>query len=137
MTSSRPISQLPWQVSREEFIAAAAEVGKSGACCMFVIDPAIPQSARSGYAALVIAYARANEPVCIFGDGSAALLIREGGLDSAQVVARRILDQMAKLSLEDTLRAGIALVGDEPNAALESSRAAAESGGPGSISIAG
>lgn len=137
VTSPQAISQLPWQVSREEFLAAAEEVGDGGACCMFVIDPAIPQSARSGYAALVIAYARADEPVCIFGDGSAALLIREGGIDSASVVAKRILEQMAKLSLEDTLRAGITAVGGDPGAALEASRAAAESGAPGSISVAG
>ena len=137
MTRPQPISQLPWQVSREEFLAAAGKVGDGGACCIFVIDPAIPQSARSGYAALVIAYARANEPVCIFADGSAALLIREGGTDSAKVVARRILEQMAKLSLENTLRAGITAVGGDPPAALEASRAAAESGAAGSISVAG
>jgi len=136
VTSPQPISQLPWQVSREDFIAAAREVREGGACCMFVIDPAIPQSARSGYAALVIAYARANEPVCIFADGSAALLIREGAVGSAQVVARRILDQMGKLSLEDTLRAGIAPLADDPTAAMEKSRAAAEAGEPGGIAVA-
>ena len=136
MSNARPISQLPWQVSRDEFLAAARDV-EEGACCMFVIDASIPQSARSGYAALVIAYARADEPVCIFADGSAALLIRSGGLSSAQVVARRILDQMRRLQLDDTLRAGITLVGSDPDAALEASRTVAESGGPGSISVAG
>ena len=137
MRNPQPISQLPWQVSREEFIAAARDVGDGGACCMFVIDPSIPQSARSGYAALVIAYARADEPVCIFSDGSAALLVREGGLDSAQVVARRILDQMRKLALEDTLRAGITVVGSDPDAALDASSAIAESGEAGNVSVAG
>ena len=53
-----------------------------GACCLFVIDEAIPASARSGYAALVIAYARANEPVTILEGGAAALLIRDGGVAS-------------------------------------------------------
>ena len=59
------ISQLPWAVAHDRFLKAAAAVTAEGACCLFVIDEAIPASARSGYAALVIAYARANEPVTI------------------------------------------------------------------------
>ena len=134
--ASQPISGLPWQVSRAEFIAAAHEVESGGACCMFVIDASIPQSARSGYAALVIAYARAEEPVCIFSDGSAALLIRDGGVDSARVVARRIFDQMRRLALEGTLRAGIAALDDDPAATLDAARAAAEAADAGGVSVA-
>ena len=63
MTDSRPIAQVPWQVTMDEFIRAADDVSEDGACCMFLIDESIPKSARSGYAALVIAYARASEPV--------------------------------------------------------------------------
>lgn len=136
MAGSQPVSHLPWQVSREEFVAAAEEVGPSGACCTFVIDASIPQSARSGYAALVIAYARAEEPVHIFMDGSAALLIREGGVESGQVVARRIFDQMRKLSLDGTLRAGIASLGSDPAGALNASRTAAETADAGGICVA-
>ncbi len=84
MTETQPISQLPWQVSPEEFMRAAAEISEGGACCMFVIDSSIPTSARSGYAALVIAYARADEPVCILEGGAAALLVRSGGVASAE-----------------------------------------------------
>ncbi|MBV8526811.1 MAG: hypothetical protein JOZ75_00700 [Candidatus Dormibacteraeota bacterium] len=134
--ASQPISGLPWQVSRAEFVAAAHEVETGGACCMFVIDASIPQAARSGYAALVIAYARAEEPVCIFSDGSAALLIRDGGVDSAQVVARRIFDQMKRLGLEGTMRAGIAALGAEPAAMLETARAAAEGAEAGGTAVA-
>lgn len=137
MAGSQPISHLPWQVSREEFVAEARDVGPDGACCTFVIDASIPQSARSGYAALVIAYARAEEPVYIFSDGSAALLIRDGGTESGEVVAKRIFEQMRRLSLEDTLRAGIALLGADPTAALDASRAAAEGAEAGTIAVAG
>jgi hypothetical protein len=136
MAGSQPVSHLPWQVSREEFISAADEVGAAGACCTFVIDSSIPRSARSGYAALVIAYARAEEPVYIFSDGSAALLIREGGVESGQVVARRIFEQMRKLSLEGTLRAGIALLRSDPEGALHASRSAAETADAGAIAVA-
>lgn len=134
--SSQPISGLPWQVSRTDFIAAAREVESGGACCMFVIDASIPQAARSGYAALVIAYARAEEPVCIFSDGSAALLIRDGGVESAQVVARRIFEQMKRLALEGTLRAGIAALDDDPAATLDAARAAAEGADAGGTAVA-
>lgn len=133
MSEFRSISQLPWQVTQDEFVEAARAVGDGGACCMFVIDDSIPQSARSGYAALVIAYARSDEPVCIQGDGSAALLIRDGGVASGRVVARRILDQMRRLALDETLRAGVAPIGDDPAGAMTASRQAAESGDPGTI----
>ena len=55
-----PISQLPWAIGHDRFVAAASAVTGEGACCLFVIDETIPASARSGYAALVIAYARAK-----------------------------------------------------------------------------
>ena len=129
----RPISQLPWQVQQDEFVRAAKDVGEGGACCMFVIDESIPKSARSGYAALVIAYARADEPVCILVDGSAALLVREGGVASGRVVAQRILDQMRRLSLDQTLRAGVVPIGDDPAAAIAAARSAAESADAGTI----
>ena len=137
MTDSRPIAQVPWQVSMDEFIRAADDVSEDGACCMFLIDESIPKSARSGYAALVIAYARASEPVCILDDGSAALLVRDGGIASGEIVARRILDQLHRLSLEQTLRAGVAPLGADAAGAVASARSAAASAQAGSIGTAG
>lgn len=135
MNESRPVSQVPWQVTMDEFIKAATAVTDGGACCMFVIDEAIPPSARTGYAALVIAYARSSEPVCILEDGSALLLVREGGTGSGEVVARRILDQMRRLSLEHTLRAGVAPLGADAAAAVAAARSAATSGAAGNVVV--
>ena len=42
-----PISQLPWAVGHDRFVAAAKAITGEGACCLFVIDEAIPASARS------------------------------------------------------------------------------------------
>ncbi|TMF14066.1 MAG: hypothetical protein E6I33_09965 [Chloroflexi bacterium] len=137
MSDSRPISQVPWQVTMDEFLRAAGEVTEGGACCMFLIDDSIPQAARTGYAALVIAYARAGEPVCILDDGSAALLVRDGGTVSGQVVARRVLDQMRRLSLDHTLRAGVAALGSDATAAVANAHSAAASGEAGSIVTSG
>jgi len=137
MTDSRPIAQVPWQVTMDEFVRAAGEVVDDGACCMFLIDESIPKSARSGYAALVIAYARASEPVCILSDGSAALLVRDGGTASGEIVARRVLDQLRRLSLDQTLRAGVAPLGVDTTDAVASARSAAASAEAGTIGIAG
>ncbi|TMB93185.1 MAG: hypothetical protein E6J45_00280 [Chloroflexi bacterium] len=133
VTDTQPISQLPWQVSSEEFMRAAAEISEGGACCMFVIDSSIPTSARSGYAALVIAYARADEPVCILEGGAAALLVRSGGVASAETVARRVFAQMRRLSLDSTLRAGVVALGQDPAATLSAARAAAEAAPAGEV----
>src|SRR6202022_3506790 len=105
MTESTPLSQLPWQVTRDEFLRSAAEVTSGGACCVFVIDDAIPKMARSGYAALVIAYGRA--------------------------VANRVLDQMRKLALDQTMRAGVASLGSDPSASMRAARDAATAGPAG------
>src|SRR6202035_3789982 len=126
MTDSTPLWQLPWQVTRDEFLRSAAEVTSGGACCVFVIDDAIPKLARSGYAALVIAYARADEPVCIL----------DGGTASGRAVAKRVLDQMRKLALDQTLRAGVAALGSDPSASMSAARAAAAAGPAGGISVA-
>ncbi|MBV8196141.1 MAG: hypothetical protein JOY80_11520 [Candidatus Dormibacteraeota bacterium] len=133
MSEYRPISQLPWQVTEDEFLEEARGVGPGGACCAFVIDVSIPQSARSGYAALVIAYARADEPVCIQPDGSAILLVRDGGADAGRVVARRILDQMRRLALDQTLHAAVVPIAADPATAMSDARAAAEAAAPGTI----
>src|ERR1700726_1792975 len=131
-----PISQLPWAIGHDRFLAAARAVTGDGACCLFVIDEAIPASARSGYAALVIAYARANEPVTILEGGAAALLIRDGGIASGQVAARRLLKQMSKLGLQETLRAGVAPLGGGVDEALVSARELASGAPAGEVAVA-
>jgi hypothetical protein len=132
-----PISQLPWAVGHDRFLAAAGAVTGEGACCLFVIDESIPASARSGYAALVIAYARANEPVTILEGGAAALLIREGGVTSGQVAARRLLKQMNRLGLQETLRAGVAPLRDGVADALVRARALAVAAPAGEVAVPG
>jgi hypothetical protein len=131
-----PISQLPWAVGHDRFLAAAGAVTGDGACCLFVIDEAIPASARSGYAALVIAYARANEPVTILEGGAAALLIRDGGVASGQVAARRLLQQMSRLGLQETLRAGVAPLGSGVIDALVRARELASGAPAGEVAVA-
>jgi hypothetical protein len=131
-----PISQLPWAVGHDRFLAAAGAVTGDGACCLFLIDKAIPASARSGYAALVIAYARANEPVTILEGGAAALLIRDGGVSSGQVAARRLLQQMSRLGLQETLRAGVAPLGGEVDGAIARARELAGQARAGEVAIA-
>jgi hypothetical protein len=129
------LSQLPWAVTRSEFERAAAEVEQDGAVCVFVIDDSIPKDARSGYAALVIAYARADEPVLILEDGGAALLIRDGGTAAGEVAARRVLNQMRRLALNRTLRAGVVSLAGDPDAAVRAARNAAENGSAGEVAL--
>lgn len=131
-----PISQLPWAVGHDRFLAAAQAVTGEGACCLFVIDELIPSSARAGYAALVIAYARANEPVTILEGGAAALLIRDGGVSSGQVAAQRLLTQMSKLGLRETLRAGVSPLGGAVDDALAAARALAAGAPAGEVAVA-
>jgi predicted ABC-type transport system involved in lysophospholipase L1 biosynthesis ATPase subunit len=130
-----PISQLPWAVGHDRFLSAAAAVTGGGACCLFVIDESIPAGARSGYAALVIAYARSNEPVTILEGGAAALLIRDGGVASGQVAARRLLKQMNRLGLQETLRAGVAPLIGGVDDAIAAARALAVGAPAGEVAV--
>ena len=130
------ISQLPWAVGHDRFLAAAEAVTAEGACCLFVIDEAIPAGARSGYAALVIAYARANEPVTILEGGAAALLIRTGGVASGEIAARRLLKQMSKLGLQDTLRAGVSSLAHGVDGAIARARELATCAAAGDVAVA-
>jgi hypothetical protein len=131
------MSLLPWQVTMAEFTQKAAEVSAVGACCAFVVDPSIPQAARGGYASLVMAYSRADEPVCVLDDGAALVLVRDGGIASGKALAERVLAQMRRLALELTLTAGVALIGGDPAAAVTAARAAATSVAPGQIGTQG
>jgi hypothetical protein len=133
MSEPRTISLLPWQVTLEEFTQRAAAGNADAACCAFVVDPSIPQSARGGYASLVMAYSRADEPVCVLDDGAALVLVMEGGIPSGKALAERVLAQMGRLKLELTLTAGVSLIGDDPGAAVTAARAVATSVSPGKI----
>jgi hypothetical protein len=137
MSEPRTMSLLPWQVTMAEFTQKAAEVAADGACCAFVVDPSIPQAARGGYASLVMAYSRADEPVCVLDDGAALVLVRDGGIASGKALAERVLAQMRRLALELTLTAGVALIGGDPGAAVTAARAAATSVAPGQIGTQG
>ena len=137
MSEPRTMSLLPWQVTMAEFTQKATEVSADGACCAFVVDPSIPQAARGGYASLVMAYSRADEPVCVLDDGAALVLVRDGGIASGKALAERVLAQMRRLALELTLTAGVALIGGDPGAAVTAARAAATSVAPGQIGTQG
>ena len=135
MSESRTLSLLPWQVTLTEFTRKAGETGEDGACCAFVVDPSIPQTARGGYASLVMAYSRADEPVCVLDDGAALVLVRDGGIASGKALAERVLAQMRRLALDKTLTAGVALIGDDPSHAVTAARAAAASVSAGKVGI--
>ncbi len=131
------ITQLPWQVTLDEFTRAALEVAEGGACCVFAVDPSIPIKARGGYASLVMAYSRADEPVCVLDDGTALVLVREGGASSADALANRVMALMRKLALDHTLTVGVAALGLDPGQALAAARDAAHSVPAGQIHRAG
>ena len=139
-TELPPISQLPWAVGHDRFVADAQAAAGDAACCQFLIDTAIPATARAGYAALVIAYARANESVTILEGGAAALLIRDGGVVSGTTAARRLLKQMARLGLQQTLRAGVTPFESRLESgiddAIRSARELAASALPGEVAVA-
>jgi len=127
------LSHIPWSVTRAEFVHTARDTGAGGACLVFVVSDEIPPSARAGYAQLIIAYARANEPVTIDGDGTSVLLITEGGVEAGRVVADRVFGLMRRISLERTVRAGVAALGGDAEASIATARRRAESAGPASV----
>jgi hypothetical protein len=136
MSEPRTLSLLPWQVTLAEFIQKAGEVKEDGACCAFIVDPSIPKAARGGYASLVMAYSRADEPVCVLEDG-AMVLVRDGGRASGKALAERVFVQMRRLALELTLTAGVALIGDDPSQSVTAARAAATSVPAGQVGTEG
>jgi hypothetical protein len=137
VVTSDALSHLPWAVTRAEFITTARDTGSDGACLVFVISDQIPPGARGGYAQLIIAYARANEPVTIDSDGTSALLITEGGVDAGATVANRVFGLMRRISLETTIRAGVAALAGNPEAAIATARRRAELAGPASAVLEG
>ncbi len=133
MSEPRTLSLLPWQVTLAEFTQKAGEVKGEGACCAFVVDPSIPQAARGGYASLVMAYSRNDEPVCVLDDGAALVLVRDGGIASGKALAERVFVQMRRLALDLTLTAGVARIGADPGQSVTAARAAAASVLPGQV----
>ena len=126
-------SQLPSAVSLRDLLAAAREAAEDAAVCVFAPDHSVEHGDRRGYAALVIAYSRFEEPVAILDDGCTALLIREGGVSSASAVAGRILAQAGRMGLAARLRVGVAAITESAEAALHAARAQADTGEPGRI----
>jgi hypothetical protein len=127
------LSHVPWSVTRPEFINTARDTGGEGACLVFLVADDIPATARAGYAQLIIAYARANEPVTIDRDGTAVLLITDGGVAAGRVVAERVFGLMRRISLESTVRAGVAPLGRDPEAAIAAARLRAQRAEPGGV----
>jgi hypothetical protein len=128
-----PLSHLPWSVTRPEFLNTARDTGGDGACLVFLVADDIPPTARAGYAQLIIAYARANEPVTIDRDGTSVLLITEGGIVAGRVVAERVFGLMRRISLEGTIRAGVAALGGDPEESIALARQRAERAAPGAV----
>lgn len=127
------VAQLPSAVPLRDFVVAAAEAASDAAVCVFAPDDSVEPQDRRGYAALVIAYSRFEEPVTILEDGCTALLIRDGGLAAGAAACRRILAQAARMGLESRLRVGMALVAGDPATALRAARTNAAKGEPGAI----
>jgi hypothetical protein len=126
-------SQLPAAVPLGALLAAAVEAGDDAAVCVFAPDATVEAGDRRGYAALVIAYTRFEEPVAILEDGCTALLIREGGVSAAAAAATRILNQAARMGLASRLRVGVAPIQRTPAEALKAARLEAASSLPGRI----
>jgi hypothetical protein len=128
------LPQLHWSSKLDDLLSQAKQTPQ-GALCVFAVDQQIPQTARVGYAALVMAYTRESEPVALLEDGSAVLLTIEGGETGARAVANRVFAQLEKLGLRPTVRAGVATLNGAPRQTLERSQAAAARATAGETSM--
>ncbi len=126
------MATLPWSTDLRSLLAEAANCDQ-GAACLFAIEDGIPEAARAGYAALVIAYARDGEPVTIFDDGAALLLIKNGGVASARIAGERIMSEMHRLGLQSTLRAAVIGVDGQPDTLADRVREVVKGGSPGTV----
>ena len=130
------VPQLYWGTKLSDLLAEAANAPE-GALCVFAVDKQIPMTARSGYAALVMAYTREAEPVALLEDGSAVLLTIEAGATGGNAVANRVFAQLDKLGLRETVRAGLATLGSgSAEQTLERARTAAGQADAGGVSTA-
>lgn len=126
---------IPWSTDVADLLDRAATT-PGGACCLFVISRAIPNEARSGYATLVMAYTRESEPIAVLDDGSAVLLVVEGGADGGATVGERVLAQLEKLGLRATVRAGVVPTTMPADVIIERAREAALAAQPGEVAVA-
>ena len=129
------MGHVPWATRLQDFLDEAAAT-PDGACCLFAIDDSIPEAARAGYGTLILAYAREGEPVTILTDGTSVLLIKEGGVSAGEVAARRVISQMARIGLDHTLRAAVALIGHDVDGVIARARRAALAAAPGEVGTA-
>jgi len=129
-------AQLPDAMPLRELLTAARNVGEGAALCIFAPAESIELTDRRGFAALVIAYTRFEEPVAILDDGCCALLIREGSTAGATAAAQRILAEAGRVGLASQLRVGVAPVVETPEDALLAARAGAVAGMPGQVAVA-
>lgn len=128
-------AQLPDAMPLPELLAAARLAGDGAALCVFAPADTVTASDRRGYAALVIAYTRFEEPVAILEDGCCALLIREGGAAGATAAAQRILVEAGRVGLASFLRVGVAAVVESAEDALLAAREGAVRGVPGEVAV--
>jgi len=129
------LPQLHWS-SKLDDLLAQADGTPQGALSVFAVDEQIPQTARVGYAALVMAYTRESEPVALLEDGSAVLLTIEGGETGAKAVAARVFAQLDKLGLRQTVRAGVATLTGTAGQTLDRAKTAATASATGEASVA-
>ena len=71
----------------------------------------------------------------ILEGGAAALLIRDGGVAAGQVAASRLLQQMSRLGLQQTLRAGVAPLNGGVDAAIATARELAVAAPAGEVGV--
>ena len=128
-------TRVPWTTALEDLLAQAQTID-DGAICVFHIDQSIPEQARIGYAALVMAYTRQDEPVAVSDDAWATLLVTEGGINSATAVVQRVLSQLDRLGLKETIRAGIAALNADAASAQGSAQSAAQGAAAGEFTLA-
>ena len=128
----RSLASLPWSMDLNELLTEAA-TNRESAACLFTIESHIPADARKGYSALVIAYTRDGEPVTIFDDGAALLLVKSGGIDAARAAAGRVISQMHRLGLERTLRAGVVAIDNAPQTVVSRARDVVATAQPGAV----
>lgn len=129
-------AQLPSAIPLRELLVVARGLETDAALCVFAPDDTVEPADRRGYAALVIAYTRFDEPVAILEDGCCALLIREGGASAATAAARRILTEAGRVGLASRLRVAVCPVLDTAEDALLSARQGAASTAPGEVTQA-
>ena len=70
-------------------------------------------------------------------EGTSALLITEGGVEAGATVADRVFGLLRRISLETTIRAGVATLDGDPEAAIVTARRRAGLAGPASAVLEG